>query len=110
MADQIGWHPEAYQELEAIANYIARDSEAYARGVVTRIVEAVDDLERFPFFGRRVPEWDDDSIRADGRQLQDHLPRAKWTHDGALHHPRRATASGRRPGSPMNGDAGVAAT
>ena len=63
MAHQIGWHPEAYNELRAIAEYISRDSEAYARGVVTRIVEAADDLERFPLIGRRVPEWDDDAIR-----------------------------------------------
>jgi toxin ParE1/3/4 len=63
MAYQIGWHPEAYKELEAIAEYIAVDSGAYARGVVTRIVDAADELLRFPMFGRRVPEWDDDSIR-----------------------------------------------
>ena len=52
MAHQIGWHPEAYNELHAIAEYIAADSEAYARGVVTRIVEAADALERFPLIGR----------------------------------------------------------
>ena len=63
MAHQIGWHPEAYKELDAIAQHIARDSEKYASIVVTRIVAAGDDLERFPRIGRRVPEWDDDSIR-----------------------------------------------
>jgi toxin ParE1/3/4 len=63
MDHQIGWHPEAYKELHAIAEYISADSEAYAAGVVTRIVTAADDLIRFPRMGRRVPEWDDDAIR-----------------------------------------------
>lgn len=52
-----------YDELEAIAEYISRDSEAYARGVVTRIVGAADDLAQFPMMGRQVPEWDDESVR-----------------------------------------------
>jgi toxin ParE1/3/4 len=30
---------------------------------VTRIVSAADDLLQFPRIGRRVPEWDDDTIR-----------------------------------------------
>jgi toxin ParE1/3/4 len=63
MAHQIGWHPEAYNELHGIAEYISRDSEAYAAGVVTRIISATDDLIEFPRIGRRVPEWDDDAIR-----------------------------------------------
>jgi plasmid stabilization system protein ParE len=63
MDHQIGWHPEAYEELEAIAQYIAHDSETYAAAVVTGIVDAADDLTKFPRMGRRVPEWDDDSIR-----------------------------------------------
>ena len=63
MDHQIGWHPEAYNELHAIAEYISLDSEAYAAAVVTRIVSAADDLMHFPLMGRRVPEWDDDAIR-----------------------------------------------
>ncbi|MDQ3441478.1 MAG: type II toxin-antitoxin system RelE/ParE family toxin [Planctomycetota bacterium] len=78
MADQIGWHPEAYSELHAIAEYISIDSETYAAAVVTRIVAAVDDLERFPLIGRRVPERDDDAIRERivGNYRPD-LPRAR---------------------------------
>lgn len=63
MDHQVRWHPEAYDELDAIAQYIAHDSETYAAAVVTRIVEAGDDLVKFPRMGRRVPEWDEDSIR-----------------------------------------------
>lgn len=63
MAHQVGWHPQAYDELSAIAEYISRDSEAYARGVITRIIEAADNAALFPGMGRRVPEWDDDAVR-----------------------------------------------
>lgn len=63
MADQVGWHPEAYAELEAIADYISLDSPTYASAVVTRILAAADDLVQFPRMGRRVPEWDDEAVR-----------------------------------------------
>jgi plasmid stabilization system protein ParE len=63
MAYEIGWHPEAYEELREIVEYISADSAAYASAVATKMVEAADDLLRFPRIGRRVPEWDDDDIR-----------------------------------------------
>lgn len=63
MAHQIGWHPEAYRDLQAIVDYIAADSHVYAAAVATRILSATDDLPRFPRIGRRVPEWDDDAVR-----------------------------------------------
>ena len=35
---EVKWSPEATEDLEAIAEYIARDSEYYARAVVTEIL------------------------------------------------------------------------
>ena len=57
------WSPEALRDLEAIRDYIARDSAAYADLVVRRIVAAVERLRVFPESGRVVPERSDPSIR-----------------------------------------------
>lgn len=38
------WSPEAIEDLESIAEYISRDSEFYARAVVTKIVEVARDF------------------------------------------------------------------
>ena len=35
---KVDWSPEAVEDLESIAEYIGRDSEFYARGVVTKIL------------------------------------------------------------------------
>ncbi len=51
------------QDVEAIAEYIARDSAAYAAIVVRTIVNQTKILSRFPHCGRKVPEFDDDDIR-----------------------------------------------
>ena len=63
MAFKIVWSPEAVAQLQEISDYISRDSAAYAAGVITRIIEAVDPLAEFPRMGRRVPEWDRDDLR-----------------------------------------------
>jgi addiction module RelE/StbE family toxin len=57
------WAPEALRDLEALRDYIARDSAAYADLVVRRIVAAVERLRMFPESGRVVPERTDPSIR-----------------------------------------------
>lgn len=41
---RIVWSPEAVEDLESIANFIKRDSEFYARAVVTKVIGAVDTL------------------------------------------------------------------
>ena len=53
---QVVWSPEALADVEAIASYIARDSAAYARAVVEKILETARQLCEFPFLGRMVPE------------------------------------------------------
>ena len=54
--NRVVWTRQAILDVEAIRNYISRDSQRYATVVVDQIVTAVDRLERFPRSGRRVPE------------------------------------------------------
>ena len=63
MAHRVVWASRALQDLEAIANYIAQDSPAYARGVVRNIVNQTKMLGRFPRAGRKVPQFDEEEIR-----------------------------------------------
>ena len=63
MARRVAWSPRALADLEAIAEYIATDSTAYAKAVVKRITDQTRSLIRFPRLGRKVPEFDDESIR-----------------------------------------------
>jgi toxin ParE1/3/4 len=63
MARRITWSPRALQDLEAIVEYIARDSQAYAGTVVKKIVNETRSLIRFPLSGRKVPEFGDENIR-----------------------------------------------
>jgi toxin ParE1/3/4 len=63
MAHRVVWSRRALQDLEAIAEYIAKDSPAYAAVVVKNIVQQTRLLSQFPRSGRKVPEFDDESIR-----------------------------------------------
>ena len=45
------WTTQAVEDVEAIRNFIANDSDAYADLVVARLLEAVERLERFPRSG-----------------------------------------------------------
>lgn len=60
---KIVWTEPAVEDLAAIRDYIARDSEQYARQFIARIIEAVERLEAFPEMGRRVPEAASQGIR-----------------------------------------------
>lgn len=63
MAYEVVWSPRAIEDVEAIAAYISIDSTAYAAAVVKKILLATRNLSRFPFAGRIVPEFDDESLR-----------------------------------------------
>ena len=63
MAYRITWSPRAAEDLEAIAQYIAADSTAYAAAVVTKILNTTRNLSQFPFAGRIVPEFGEENIR-----------------------------------------------
>jgi toxin ParE1/3/4 len=64
VAQRVVWSPRAIvADVEAIASYIASDSPSYANAVVRRIVTLTQTLSAFPLSGRKVPEFDDDSVR-----------------------------------------------
>ena len=63
MDREVKWSPEATEDLESIAEYIARDSEFYARAVVTEILSVSRSIRDFPLIGRVVPEIGDERIR-----------------------------------------------
>lgn len=51
------------EDVEAIGVYISNDSPAYAGAVVKKMLGSTRILARFPFAGRIVPEFGDESIR-----------------------------------------------
>lgn len=57
------WSPRAVADLDAICEFIARDSDYYARLVGQRILEAVERIPDFPEAGSIVPEYNDERIR-----------------------------------------------
>ncbi len=60
---RISWSPAALDDLDAIAEYIHRDSPAYASAVVLKLLEAARNLAVFPNAGRTVPELANETIR-----------------------------------------------
>ena len=60
---EVKWSPEAIEDLESIAEFIARDSEYYARAVVTEIISVSGNVREFPLIGRVVTEIGDEGIR-----------------------------------------------
>ena len=63
MAHTVVWSPRAIDDVEAIAAYIAEDSESYAASVVRDILVKTRRLSEFPYLGRVVPEFGDEAIR-----------------------------------------------
>ncbi|MBV8780028.1 MAG: type II toxin-antitoxin system RelE/ParE family toxin [Phycisphaerae bacterium] len=63
MAHRLIWSPESLDDLDALAEYIARDSRIYAGRMVRRIREAAQHACRFPEIGRVVPEIERESVR-----------------------------------------------
>lgn len=62
---EVRWTPQAAEDLQAIYNFIARDSPHYAQLTAEKILTTIDLLEQFPLMGRHVPE----SSREDLREL-----------------------------------------
>ncbi len=63
MAHEVVWSPEALDDVDDIAAYIARDSAIYAEAVVDRILDTTRRLAEFPLAGRVVPERGDPQFR-----------------------------------------------
>ncbi|WP_296000476.1 type II toxin-antitoxin system RelE/ParE family toxin [Rugamonas sp.] len=63
MARRIVWSSEALNDVDAIAQYIARRSTANAAKVVKKILSIASDLDRFPHLGIVVPDLNNPLIR-----------------------------------------------
>ncbi len=60
---EIRWTLQASQDLDSIAEFIAKDSPQYARLFIVDVLQAVDRVGEFPKVGRVVPERDDPNVR-----------------------------------------------
>ncbi len=60
---QVRWTPQAADDLDNIAEFIAEDSSHFAGLFVLDILEAAERLADFPQCGRIVPEINDAAIR-----------------------------------------------
>lgn len=60
---KVVWTEPALNDLQGIIEYIAKDSIVYAERFGMRVVQAPRILQQFPFLGRIVPEFNDQSIR-----------------------------------------------
>ncbi|MBX3291614.1 MAG: type II toxin-antitoxin system RelE/ParE family toxin [Acidobacteria bacterium] len=60
---KIAWTPQAADDLEAIAEYIALDSEHYSKLFIIEIVSSVERLANLPKRGHVVPEIRRSEIR-----------------------------------------------
>ena len=57
------WTDQAIDDLEDIGNYIAENSEMYAKLTIQKIYERTDILKSFPQAGRIVPEKNEENVR-----------------------------------------------
>jgi toxin ParE1/3/4 len=57
------WTEPSLDDLAAIRDYIAKDSETYAESFVESVLSAVEQLSEFPRLGRVVPEANAPDIR-----------------------------------------------
>lgn len=60
---RLEWSPEAFEDIDSIADFIAKDSNFYAKAVVGKIIKATKLIAEQPFVGRIVPEYSDENIR-----------------------------------------------
>ncbi len=59
----VKWAPSALDDVESIAEYIARDSVEMATIFVGKIFDTTERLQKFPFSGRVIPEIMDSDCR-----------------------------------------------
>jgi plasmid stabilization system protein ParE len=60
---QIRWTEKASSNLQAIFEYISRDSKIYAARYVKTLIRAAKKLETMPRCGREVPELENPELR-----------------------------------------------
>ena len=57
------WTDQAIDDLQNIGDYIAEDSQKYAKLTVRKLFERVEILKQFPNAGRIVPEQNEEQVR-----------------------------------------------
>jgi toxin ParE1/3/4 len=60
---RVYWTQTTVENLSGIYNYIAQTSTQYASRVVDRITRRSEQIAKFPFSGRVVPEFETEQIR-----------------------------------------------
>lgn len=60
---EVVWTESAIQDLNDIAEYIAKDSVRYAEVATEELFYSTDILETYPKSGLKVPEFNNESIR-----------------------------------------------
>ncbi|MCX6233906.1 MAG: type II toxin-antitoxin system RelE/ParE family toxin [Bacteroidetes bacterium] len=60
---KVVWTDFAIRDLNDIGEYIAKDSERYAKVVIQNLFESTDLLESHPKAGRIVPEFNNKNLR-----------------------------------------------
>ena len=60
---RLNWTDQAVSDLVSIADFIARDSQRYAKITVNRIRISARQLNKLPLSGRMVPETEIEEIR-----------------------------------------------
>ena len=63
MAREVIWTEPAWQDVEAAADFIARDSESYSAAFFQEVMESATSLTEFAEMGRMVPEFGNQRIR-----------------------------------------------
>lgn len=63
MAHRVNWTESAWGEVQAAAEYIARDSSYYASALIEEARLAAQSLRQSPLRGRVVPEIRDTAVR-----------------------------------------------
>jgi addiction module RelE/StbE family toxin len=63
MAANIIWSEQALDDIDAIAEYISRDSPFYAQRVAEEILDLATSIAEQPKIGRIVPELKHESVR-----------------------------------------------
>jgi len=63
MDTRVSWSPEALEDVDSIAAYIAKDSPFYASAVVQKILDVAQSLSNFPNVGPIVPEIGEPEFR-----------------------------------------------
>jgi len=60
---RIIWSPNAISDLESICEFIAMDSDYYARSFAKNVIHAIENLMLFPKSGRVVAEYNQQHLR-----------------------------------------------